>query len=258
MTGDRGFSDGVDRALARAGVVFGDPDDGCGDHEAHHAAPEQIHRREAAEVYGHAAKHVRDHGIECDERQQARCDDALVERAHDVVAGTQLDEIGADDGGDDASAANGQRQHHASELELSRQSDGCQHHGSNSRHHIGFEQVSGHAGAIAHVVADIVGDGGGVAGIIFGNARFDLAHHVTAHVSTLGKDAAAETREDGDERGTEGQGHQCVDHRAACRVKAHGALQEGEIEGHTQKAQTRHQQARHRTCLEGEVKATGQ
>ena len=258
VTGDRSFSDGVDRALARGRVVFGDVDDRRGDHEANHAAPEQIHGREATEIDGHAAEDIGDHGVECGERKHAGCDDTLVERAHDVVAGAQLHEVGADDGGNDASAANGQRQHHAGQLELGGKCDGCENHGGNSGHHIGFEQVSRHAGAIAHVVANVVGDGGGVAGIIFGNACFNLAHHVAAHVSTLGEDAAAETREDGDEGGTEGQSHQRVDNRAACRVKAHGAREEAEIEGYAQKAQTRHQKTRHRARLEGQVEATGQ
>ena len=51
-----------------------------------------------------------DHRIERDQRQHAGGDDALVEGAHDVVVGAELDEVGADDRGDDAGAADGQRQ----------------------------------------------------------------------------------------------------------------------------------------------------
>ena len=87
-------------------------------------------------------------------------------------------------------------------------------------HHIGFEQVGGHAGAIADIVADVVGDGRGVARIIFRNAGFDLAHHVAADVRTLGEDAAAETGEDRDQRGAEGKRHQRVDDGAAGGFKA--------------------------------------
>ena len=56
---------------------------------------------------------------------------------------------------------------------------------------VGLEQVGGHAGAVAHVVAHVVGDGGGVAGVVLGDARLDLAHQVGAHVGRLGEDAAA-------------------------------------------------------------------
>ena len=70
-----------------------------------------------------------------------------------------------------------------------------ENHGRNGRHHIGFKQVGGHAGAIADVVANVVGDRCGVARIIFRNAGFNLAHHVAANVCTLGEDAAAETGE---------------------------------------------------------------
>ena len=101
--------------------------------------------------------------------------------------------------------------------------DRREHHGGDRRHHIGFEQVGGHAGAVADIVADVVGDGCGVARIIFRNAGFDLAHHVAADVGTLGEDAAAETGEDRDERSAEGKRNQRVDHFAAGRLKAHAS-----------------------------------
>jgi hypothetical protein len=40
------------------------------------------------------------------------------------------------------------------------------------------------------------------------NFRLDLAHKVSAHIRTLGENAATETREDGDERAAERQAHQ--------------------------------------------------
>ena len=45
---------------------------------------------------------------------------------------------------------------------------------------VGLEQVGGHAGAVADVVAHVVGDGGGVAGVVLGDARLDLADQVGA------------------------------------------------------------------------------
>ena len=81
--------------------------------------------------------------------------------------------------------------------------DRGQQHGGDDGHGIGLEQVGGHAGAVADVVADVVGDHRRIARIILGNAGFDLADQVGADVGALGEDAAAETGEDGDQRGAE-------------------------------------------------------
>jgi hypothetical protein len=88
----------------------------------------------------------------------------------------------------------------------------CQHHGRDHGHGVGLEQVGGHAGAVADVVTDVVGDHRRVARIIFRNAGFDLADQVGADVGALGEDAAAETGEDGDQRGAEGEADQRLDH----------------------------------------------
>ncbi len=71
-----------------------------------------------------------------------------------------------------------------------------------------LEQVGGHAGAVPHVVPHVVGDGGGVARVILGDAVLDLAHQVGTHVRRLGEDAAAEPAEDTDQRGAEAQAEQ--------------------------------------------------
>ena len=47
---------------------------------------------------------------------------------------------------------------------------------------VGFVQVRAHASNVAHVIAHVVGDCRGVAGVVFGNARFDLSHEVGADV----------------------------------------------------------------------------
>ena len=80
---------------------------------------------------------------------------------------------------------------------------------------VGLEQVGGHAGAVADVVADVVGDHRRVARVVLGNAGFDLAHQVGADVGALGEDAAAQSREDRDQRGAEGQADQRVQRRFA-------------------------------------------
>src|SRR4029450_6932868 len=100
-----------------------------------------------------------------------------------------------------------------------------------------------HAGALASVCPDVVGNDPGVARIVFGNAGFDLADEVAADVSTLGEDAAAETGEDRDQGSTEAERDQRVDHDTVVGLEAHDLGQIGEIDGDTEQRQTRHQHA---------------
>ena len=133
--------------------------------------------------------------------------------------------------------------------------DRGEHHRGDHGHGIGLEQVRGHAGAVAHIVTDVVGDRGRVARIVLGNASLDLADEVGADVGALGEDAAAETREDRDQRGAEAQRHQRVDDAAACRSHAHRAGQDPEIDGDAEQGEPGHQHAGDRARLEGDVEA---
>ena len=74
--------------------------------------------------------------------------------------------------------------------------------------HVGLEEVGGHARAVADVVAHVVGDGRGVAGVVLGDARLDLADQVGADVGRLGEDAAADPHEQGEEGGAEPEADQ--------------------------------------------------
>ena len=72
---------------------------------------------------------------------------------------------------------------------------------------VDFEQVGTAARAVAHVVAHQVGDHGGVARVVFGDAGLDLTHQVGAHVGGLGVDTAAQLGEQGHERSAEAEAH---------------------------------------------------
>ncbi len=104
--------------------------------------------------------------------------------------------------------------HHLNALGVGKENR-CQHHGGNRGHRIGLEQIRRHAGAIADIVADIVGDGGGIARIVFGNAGFDLTDHIAADIGALGENAAAETGENGDQRCAEAERDQRIHNHAA-------------------------------------------
>ena len=71
----------------------------------------------------------------------------------------------------------------------------------------GLEDVGATTGAVADVVAYQVGDDGGIARIILGNAGLDLAHQVGADIGGLGIDAAAKLGKEGDEAGAEAKAH---------------------------------------------------
>ena len=94
-----------------------------------------------------------------------------------------------------------------------------QHHGDRGDG-VRLEQVGSHAGAVADVVADVVGDHGRVARVVLGDAGLDLPDEVGADVGGLREDAAAETREDRDQRAAEREADQVVDRRGRRVVRA--------------------------------------
>ena len=136
--------------------------------------------------------------------------------------------------------------------------DRGEHHGGDDRHRIGLEQVRRHAGAVADVVADVVGDGGRIARIVLGNAGLDLADEVGADVGALGEDAAAETGEDRDQRGAEAERDHRVDDRAVRHAVAEDARQEAEVAGDAEQREARDQKAGDRSGAERDVEAAGQ
>src|SRR3546814_19825786 len=96
---------------------------------------------------------------------------------------------------------------------------------SSDLDHIGFEKIGGHARAIADIVPDVVGDDGGVAWIVLGDSRLDLADQIRADISRLGEDAAAKPREDRDQRRAERERDARIDDGEVCWRQARGAGQ---------------------------------
>ena len=107
-----------------------------------------------------------------------------------------------------------------------------------------LEEVGGHAGAVAHVVADVVGDGGRVAGVVLGDARLDLADQVGADVGGLGEDAAADPQEQREQRAAEAEADQ--DRRG-------GVLEDHDDDGGAQQAEAGGEQAGHAAGAEGDL-----
>ena len=113
---------------------------------------------------------------------------------------------------------------------------------------VGFEDIGGHAGAVADIVADVVRDGGGVARIVFLKVLLDLADEIRADVRGLGVDAAAEAGEDADQRAAEGEADQRVDGGLAVPA---GELEDQQVEAADRKqAERDDQQAGDRAAVE--------
>ncbi len=212
----------LDRREPGAGVVLGDPDHQRRDDEADQRAEVEIADRVAAEgdavedVVPVAPRSAVDHAVDDrevdDRRQHRRHQHAGVQRRHHAARSGQADEQRADDRGRDGQGAQQQRQHDR----LVRAAQRTQEHGRHQRHGVGLEQVGRHAGVVADVVADVVGDHGRVTRVVLGDAGLDLAHQVGADVGRLGEDAAAQPGEHRDQRTAEGQADQGLGRLEVC------------------------------------------
>ena len=80
-----------------------------------------------------------------------------------------------------------------------------------------LEEIGTHAGDVADVVANIVGDDGRVVGVILVDVLLDLADEVRADVRGLGVDAAGDAGEEGDGGGAEAEAGEALHHLGRVR-----------------------------------------
>ena len=151
-----------------------------------------------------------------------------------------LDEEGADDGADNAHRRHDHGDRHGLER-LIGEGGNAQSGGGDDGAYIGLVQVGTHTGHVAHVVAHVVGDNGGVAGVILGDTGFHLTHQVGTHVGGLGEDTAAHTGEQSHGAGTHAEGqHGTGDVR---RLQMEHEAQQHEPDGDVQQTETHHGEA---------------
>ncbi len=203
--GEGGFGDGLDGAVAALGIVLRDPDEEEGGDQADDSAEEEIYGLDAG-----AVEHLVDDAREAGEGEGGGDVEPAVEGSHGVFGVVGFDDGDADDGGDQVDGVDHQREEDALDAE-DRVEGGAEDHGTDVFGGGGLEDVGSTAGAVAYVVADEVGDDGGVAGIVFGDAGFDFADEIGTDVGGLGVDASAELCEEGDERGSEAEAYEFVD-----------------------------------------------
>jgi len=103
-------------------------------------------------------------------------------------------------------------------------------------HRIGLEQIGGHAGAIADIVTDIVGDGGGVARIVFGNAASTLPTRSPRYVGALVKMPPPRRAKIGNQGSAEAS---ATAHRPRCGCGSQIQImgEEGKIDGDAEQRQ---------------------
>ena len=118
-----------------------------------------------------------------------------------------------------------------------------------------LEEVGRHAGAVADVVADVVGDRGRVARIVLGDTGFHLAHEIGTDVGRLGEDAAADAQEQCEQRTTESEAHEDRGARVLERDHDQRRAEEAEADrehaGDAAGAERNLQRGGHRTALRG-------
>ncbi len=253
----RRLRDRLDRAEAGRRVEVGDHEQAGGDADADQPAEPEARDRsvgegaagvEDAELERVRHEPVRDR-VERRRAEQAGDDQALVEGALDVV-GARADAERADDRGEDRDRAHDERVERNLARRVGREAEHAEQHHGDRGDRVGLEQVGSHAGAVADVVADVVGDHGRVPRVILGNARLDLADEVGADVGGLREDAAAESREDADQRATEAEADERVDRVTVALV---GEQQDPVVAGDAEQRQADDEQAGDRAALEGDV-----
>src|SRR5271157_4710417 len=180
--GERGGNDGFNRPEAVLGVILGGVNDHDAGHDAHHAGTEEQP----------AVQHDQDGQQQAGNAEADGHEVTPVEGGHGVFVILGVDREDADHARQQAEGTHDERKEDPVDVFGGGVNDRRQDHGANALGGGGFEEVGASAGAVAYIIAHQVGDHGGVARVVLGEACLDLAHQVSAHVGGLGVDPAAQ------------------------------------------------------------------
>ena len=235
--------------IALRGEIFG----GLTDDDACHQTCDDRERQ--AEPVGHAQQVEDDEGGYGDEHGTEV--GAYTQRAQQVAHGGSLlgfHGIDTCQRKEDAHRGDGHGGYHCLELHLAVHGKGGGSEGSGGKDGtaIAFVEVGTHTCHVAHIVAHVIGYRGRIAGIVFGDVGFYLAHKVGTHIGSLGIDTAAHTCKEGLGRGTHTKGeHGGGDGDQRCGLIAIEGIEDKEPQSNIQQTETYHYQAHHSTTAKG-------
>ncbi len=224
-------------------IILGDPDNQTGQDQTDTGRAEDAHGGEAAGIFGRQTAHEPGgYEIKGDGRQDPGDCQALIQRAHDVLFGSEFYKVSTNDGGDNRNTAQKEREFDPGTVGPKNRLG--QQHGGHQGYRIGFIKVGGHAGAVAHIVAHVVGDNRRVPRVVFRNAGLNLTNQVGADVSRFGINTAGDTGKDAHQGTAEAQTDQGMESRFSGICPGNR-----EISGQADDAQTDHHDAGDRTAL---------
>ena len=121
----------------------------------------------------------------------------------------------------------------------------------------GLEDVRAHAGHVTHVVAHVVGDDAGVAGVVLRKTSLDLADQVGADVGGLGVDATADTGEEGDAAGTHAETGRVLQRVAGVSSAVVSVAKPEGDDGDAKQAKSAHREPHHGAAVVGHSERSG-
>ena len=215
VAGLGGLGDFPHRPVGGACVVIGDEHGDARHYEAHDAREENALRGQRRAFFHREARG--ENPIRERIKRRRRNHAADEHAAHECGAGlasVAVHKKHADDARDDRDSAEEKRIHDRRRTRASRRGERADEHRADERHGVCFKNIRGHSRAVAHVVADVVRDGRGIARIVLRKIVLHFAHEVRADIRGLRVDAAAEPREDRDERCAEREADEARDRLA--------------------------------------------
>ncbi len=121
----------------------------------------------------------------------------------DVEAGDGGGEEGGHEAAEDAAGGDEQREEEGGVGGVELGGHGGDQEGGAGGLGEGTEKIGAHTGDITDVVTDVIGNDGGVTGVILGNTGLDLADEIGTDIGSLGVDTATDSSEEGDGGTTE-------------------------------------------------------
>ena len=130
-----------------------------------------------------------------------------------------------------------------------------QEHGGNQGDGVGLKEVGGHTCAVAYIVSHVVRDHRRISWVVLWDARFDLAHQVSAHISAFGENTTPQSCKNRDEGRTKGQANQWVEEVGEMLFCSQltAAHQKPKKASNAQQTQANHQHAGDSASFEGNI-----